>query len=183
MEQLDCVDDVQDLTKDTFRGFLENYFAGLASQQGDKAVLLKQLQERTGVDLKEHKGADADRLLTATSVEIFPVQLPTKDNDFQAVSVYCDDKGIAKNLEENPRVSGLIQACGYVGQTFRGDCFIGRVFDDTEDEWKHVDFTVKDMSTDAAWVTATTKQRESKARPSSTPSSLRRRSRTRQLGR
>ena len=51
------------------------------------------------------------------------------------------------------------EACGYPGQTFRGDCFVGRVFDDTqapsenvwllgkssevEDEWRRMDFTLK----------------------------------------
>merc|ERR1719188_488355 len=112
------------------------------------------------MDLKGQKGPDLDKLLTSTSVEIFPVQLPTKEGNFEGVSVYCDDKGIAKNLEENTRMSGLIQASGYHGQTFRGDCFIGRVFDDTEDEWRRMDFTIKDMSTDAAWVSATRKQRQ-----------------------
>ena len=52
------------------------------------------------------------------------------------------------------------EACGYPGQTFRGDCFVGRVFDDTQaaptkqsltcaaacisqDEWRRMDFTLK----------------------------------------
>jgi len=128
------------------------------------------LQERTGVDLKGQQGADVEHLLNATSVEIFPVQLPTKDTNFIGISVYCDDKGIAKNLEENARMSGLIQASGYPGQVFRGDCFIGKVFDDGEDEWRRLDFTLKDVSADADWVASTKKQREN--RSSSDMSSL-----------
>ncbi|CAE7247263.1 Tnni3k [Symbiodinium pilosum] len=100
-----------------------------------------------------------DKILSASSVEIFPVQLPTKETGFHAVSVYLDDKGVAKSLEENIRVSGLVQACGYPGQTFRGDCFIGRVFDDTQDEWRRMDFTLKDCSTDADWIQQTKLQR------------------------
>lgn len=164
MQELEYGEDVEDLTKDSFRDFIEKYFAG-CGQSVDRGVLLEQLQQRTGVDLKSEKlqGQDLDKLLSSTSVEIFPVQLPIKESGFQAVSVYCDDKGIAKNLEENPRVSGLVQACGYVGQTFRGDCFIGRVLDDTEDVWKRCDFTLKDVSTDAAWVNTTKAQRSKRS--------------------
>jgi len=77
--------------------------------------------------------AALDHLLSMSSVEIFPVLLPTKATDFFGVSVYCDDKGVAKELEENTRVSGIVQQCGFPGQTFRGDCFISRVFDDNEE--------------------------------------------------
>jgi len=37
------------------------------------------------------------------------------------------------------------------------------VFDDTEDEWRRVDFTLKDCSGDAEWVAQTRKQRENKS--------------------
>merc|ERR1712060_202858 len=74
-------------------------------------------------------------------------------------SMYCDDKGVAKNLEENARASGLAQAAGYVGQTFRGDVFVGRVFDDNEEEWRRIDLTLKDCSTDSDWCVMTRKQR------------------------
>lgn len=164
IKELEFADDILDLTKDTFRENIEKYFRSSSlCQDVDKSVLMEQLQQRTGMDLKEHQGAQLDALLNATSVEIFPVMMPTKDTTFQAISVYCDDKGIAKNLEENARMSGLIQACGYPGQVFRGDCFIGRVFDDTEDEWRRVDFTMKDLNADAEWVQQTKNQRSNRS--------------------
>mmetsp|Transcript_20433 Transcript_20433/g.61581 ORF Transcript_20433/g.61581 Transcript_20433/m.61581 type:complete len:305 (+) Transcript_20433:133-1047(+) len=165
MQELVFDQDVVDLSKDPFREFVEKYFAGLGGSV-DRSVLLKQLQERTGMDLEakqksgEMPGEALDRMLATTSVEIFPVMLPVKETGFHAISVYCDDKGVAKNLEENPRASGLVQAAGYPAQTFRGDCFVGRVFDDTEDEWRRMDFTLKDCSTDADWVAACKKQRD-----------------------
>jgi len=166
MEELEYGEEIQTLETDTFRGFVEKYYCNLG-QSVDRSVLLKQLQERTGVNLEEKKvemgEAAIDRLLQSTSVEIFPVQLPTKASDFLAVSVYLDDKGVAKELEENTRVSGIVQACGYPGQTFRGDCFLGRVFDDNEDEWRRIDFTLKDCSTDAAWVGAVKLQRANRS--------------------
>eukprot|EP00440_Ansanella_granifera_P065397 gb/GFBE01070928.1/.p1 GENE.gb/GFBE01070928.1/~~gb/GFBE01070928.1/.p1 ORF type:complete len:305 (+),score=84.59 gb/GFBE01070928.1/:1-915(+) len=168
MKELEYECDINDLQKDTFREFCEKYFSS-ASQDIDREVLMGQLKEKTGVDIKdkaekgEMSAETLDRLLTATSVEIFPVQLPTKDTGFHGVSVYCDDKGVAKSLEENMRVSGLVQACGYPGQIFKGDCFIGRVFDDNEDEWRRMDFTFQDLSADAAWVQSTKKQRSNRS--------------------
>jgi len=168
MEELEYKESIDSLENDTFRSFVEKYFANLG-QSADRGVLLKQLQERTGVDIKgqidkgEMASEATDRLLSMTSVEIFPVQLPTKASEFEAVSVYCDDKGIAKDLMVNPRMSGIVQACGYPGQQFRGDCFIGRVYDDTEDEWRRIDFTKEDCSTDAPWVSSTKSQRANRS--------------------
>lgn len=168
MEELEYKASIESLESDDFRGFIEKYFSGLG-QSVDRGVLLKQLQDRTGVNLNEkaNNGEMAqealDKLLSTTSVEIFPVQLPTKESQFHSVSVYCDDKGIAKELPENARVSGIVQACGYAGQTFRGDCFIGRVFDDNEEVWRRIDFTLSDCSTDAVWVEATKKQRQNRS--------------------
>lgn len=168
MEELEYKESIDSLENDTFRPFIEKYFASLG-QSADRGVLLKQLQERTGVDIKgqvdkgEMAAEAADKLLATTSVEIFPVQLPTKQVDFEGISVYCDDKGIAKDLMVNERMSGIVQAAGYPGQQFRGDCFIGRIYDDTEDEWRRIDFTKQDCSTDAAWVSSTKAQRANRS--------------------
>lgn len=166
MQELEYDETIDDLAKDTFRDFLTSYFNS-SSQEVDKSVLIKQLKDKTGVDLQANKsqmGEEAmNKLLASTSVEIFPVMLPTKDTGFEGFSAYCDDKGIAKNLEENPRASGVVQACGYPGQTFRGDVFMSRIFDDNEEQWRREDFTLKDCSTDAAWVKVTQKQRSNRA--------------------
>merc|ERR1712217_486662 len=66
-------------------------------------------------------------------------------------------------LEENPRASGLVQAAGYVGQTFRGDVFIGRVFDDNEDEWRRTDLTLKECNADAPWMALCRRQRANRS--------------------
>ncbi|CAJ1394501.1 unnamed protein product [Effrenium voratum] len=164
MQELEYESDITSLEEDTFRTFVEKFFSA-AGQSVDRSMLLQQLKERTGVDIQEKadKGEMPEdmleKLLSSNSVEIFPVQLPTKDTSFHGVSVYLDDKGVAKNLEDNFRVSGLVQACGYPGQTFKGDVFLGRIFDDTEDEWRRLDFTLKDCCTDASWVEVTKMQR------------------------
>lgn len=168
MQELEYHSEILDLQKDCFREFLEKYFAKLGASV-DRAMLMDQLRERTGVDLQDKTAKGEvpqealDRLLNATSVEIFPVMLPTKATQFEGVSLYVDDKGVSKNLEENPRAAGLIQACGFPAQTFRGDCFIGRIYDDNEDEWRRIDLALKDCSTDAGWVQTTRKQRENRS--------------------
>merc|ERR1712113_675858 len=52
---------------------------------------------------------------------------------------------------------------GVPGQTFRGDIFVGRVFDDNEDVWRRESFTLNDCSTDAAWVAKTKAQRANRS--------------------
>jgi len=164
---LEFPQNVDNIEKDPFRDSLEKYYSSLG-ESIDREVLLGQLKARTGVDLSEKLGSgevsdeQVDKLMHSASVEIFPVQLPTRETNFQAVSVYCDDKGVAKELEENRRMSGLVQACGFPAQTFRGDCFVGRIYDDTEDAWKRIDFTLKDCSSDAPWVIQNKRARESR---------------------
>lgn len=168
MQEFTYEDDVEALESDTFRGHIEKYFRGLG-QSVDKTILLEQLSQRSGVNLDEKtrsgemSGEALEGLLSATSVEIFPLMMPTKDTGFEALSVYCDDKGIAKGLEDNTRMSALAQAASYAGQTFKGDCFIGKVYDDTEDEWRRIDFTLADCSSDASWVTAVRRQRANRS--------------------
>jgi hypothetical protein len=168
MQELEFESDVLDLSQDKFREHVEKHFQNLGASV-DRGMLLGQLQERTGMDLVEKQAsgelssAAMDKLLAHTGVEIFPVLLPTKDTEFWAISFYCDDKSVSKGLEENARASGLVQACGFPGQTFRGDVFVGRVFDDTEDEWKRADFTLADCSTDSKWAALARKQRANRS--------------------
>lgn len=76
------------------------------------------------------------------------------------MSLYCDDKGIAKGLEVNVRATGLVTECGYGGQQIRGDAFLSRIFDD-DDAWYRKNFTLADMSSGASWVLATKAARAS----------------------
>ena len=81
-----------------------------------------------------------DSMVSAPTVEIFACTLPRKQDDFVAVSFYCDDAGVAKKLGLNARASALSQACGHAGHQVRGDCFVSRYFDN-EDDWVRQDLT------------------------------------------
>ena len=52
---------------------------------------------------------------------------------------------------------------GYKTQVFLGDGFIGRVHDSEEDDiWKRIDFTMKEVSSDASWMKLATEQVKTK---------------------
>ena len=54
-------------------------------------------------------------LLSQQLVDIFPVTVPRREQGYLAVSLYCDDKGVAKGAERNRRAEGLISAVGHSG--------------------------------------------------------------------
>jgi len=64
---------------------------------------------------------------SASSCNIFPVTVPSKQNEYRGISMYVDDKGIAKGLPLNPKAMKLVTECGYPAQEFRGDVFLSRV--------------------------------------------------------
>lgn len=96
---------------------------------------------------------DEDLLAVASGVNVdtFAMTVPDKTH-LMAVSLYADDKGHAKNAPINERACGLAQGCGHANQSFRGDCFVSRYFDD-DDAWIRKDFKIEDCSSDAQWVT------------------------------
>lgn len=91
------------------------------------------------------------KVMNMPSLDIFPISVPMKETEFYSVSMYCDDKGIAKNLPINSRAAGFVEACGYNIQRFHGDCYVSRIFDN-EDDWKRCSITTKDLARDAPWL-------------------------------
>lgn len=156
MQELVCEEAVS-LENDGFIKKLKKTFKMLNDGLVDKEVLRKNMAEHAKQELSIDD-AMMERLIDAESLDIFPIQCPTRITGFHSVSLYCDDKGIAKGLDVNVRATGLVHACGYVGQTIRGDAFISRIFDD-EDAWYREDFALADMSSDAAWVKLTNEMR------------------------
>jgi hypothetical protein len=158
-----CHDKVE-LAEDTYIQYIKKYFA-LASPESnvDRAVLMKQLSEHAKQDISQALDSRAlESLMTMTSVDIMTVSLPTKENSYVGVSIYCDDKGRSKNLPVNDRATGLVMACGLVGQQLFGDVFVSRMFDDGENHWFRMDFSIKDVSSTAEWVKRTADQMSKK---------------------
>lgn len=155
-----CTFDKVELSEDKFIVHIKSYFA-LASPESnvDRDILIKHLSEHTKQDIsKTVDERTLQQIMTMTSVDIMTVSLPTAENGYIGVSMYCDDKGRSKNLPLNERATGLVMACGLVGQQLFGDVFVSRMFDDGENHWFRMDFTTKDVSSTAEWVKRTANQ-------------------------
>lgn len=171
-------DDMQELTftgkselgDDHFLKHLKAYF-GSMGKGVDRNVLLKNMAEHAKKDVKElTEGINAtvlDGICQSEALSIFPVMTPTKATGFYTVSLYCDDKGIAKDLPLNERAIGIVKSCGYDNQLYRGDVFFSRVHDNepANEPWRRVDFTMKDCSSEAKWLLQTREQRKNASSP------------------
>ncbi|KAF4727141.1 hypothetical protein FOZ62_013851, partial [Perkinsus olseni] len=93
-----------------------------------------------------------EKLMSMTTVDILTLALPVPKTGYTGVSMYVDDKGVAKNLPMNVRAQGLTSACGLVGNQIRGDAFVGRMYDDGKDEWFRTDFKESDLNSGLEWI-------------------------------
>ncbi|CAD7931892.1 unnamed protein product [Amoebophrya sp. A120] len=104
-----------------------------------------------------------EQITLMQTVDIFPLCLPTEKSKHIGVNVYVDDKGIAKKLPKNTRVTDFVNQIGY-GQIFHGDAFLGRVEDSEKDDiWKRRDFKLTDMSLTCDWAKAAAHQIKTKS--------------------
>jgi hypothetical protein len=160
------------LEDDEFINMVKHHFGSTNPESGvDREMLIKQMSEHAKNDIASSLDSETlDRLLTTTSVDIMSIAVPSRENGFIGVSLYCDDKGKSKNLALNQRACGLGSACGLIGQTFHGDVFLSRMYDDGEDHWYRLDFTLSDVSSDAPWVKRAAEQAARKV--SGAPASL-----------
>ena len=66
------------------------------------------------------------------------------------MNLYVDDTGSLKQLPPNARAAGLAAAAGHPCEV-HGDAFVGRTVD-SDDAFARLDFTLAEVSSDAAWV-------------------------------
>ena len=90
-------------------------------------------------------------LVARESVEIVSLLPSRPNNDFVGISMYCDDRGLPKQLPVNMRASEFTHVIGKPTQVY-GDAFFGRVLDDGRDRFERQDFSLKDFSSSAQWV-------------------------------
>lgn len=99
---------------------------------------------------------------TSPSCEIMALTVPTRGNDYHAVSMYTSDHS-SENEIKNVRASQLLLDCGHrLPETesrpeagIYGDVFVGRCYDNEQDEdegWKRLDFTDKDLDSNSDWI-------------------------------
>lgn len=132
----------------------------------NKEIFQSQISKKISSDVKL-TDEQMEAMATQTRVEIVPLVLPIKETKFLSISMYVDDSGIAKQLPRNVRAHEISKACGH-SVDVRGDAFLGRIFDD-QDKWLRIDFSTKDLTSDAEWMTTA---KAIAARRASSPQSL-----------
>ncbi|RYH10028.1 hypothetical protein EON65_39735, partial [archaeon] len=105
------------------------------------------------------------------AVEIVSLLLPTPQNGFIGISMYCDQAGKTKELPLNQRASSIASICHY-HSPIHGDVFFGRYHDDESMEWERLDFTSADLSSDAEWVQSAQRMNKNKNMASGTSSGM-----------
>jgi hypothetical protein len=107
----------------------------------------------------------------SSSVEIVTLLLPHPDYNFVGVSMYCDQMGKSKNLPVNSRASSIASLCKH-SEPVHGDVFFGKFHDDESKPWVRLDFSLKDMSSDAEWIKVAQSKNREGAKSASTSSVL-----------
>ena len=101
----------------------------------------------------------------STSCEITALTVPTKDNEYRAVSMYGADNARNDKLPFNKRATELLVSTGHAPPSggkdedgndlpsgVCGDVFVGRCHDDeVGDVWERVDFTIEDADCRSDW--------------------------------
>jgi len=103
-----------------------------------------------------------DRLSASQMVDVVPLLIGNKGNDWMQVSMYVDDSGTYKQLEVNRRASALAGCCGKALNVL-GDAFLSRARDDSNDIFDRLDFKLADLDSSASWVVAAKARNVAKA--------------------
>ncbi|KAK9841462.1 hypothetical protein WJX74_006236 [Apatococcus lobatus] len=105
-----------------------------------------------------------ESLLSAASelnlVENTALMTNNSHSDYIGVNLYTDDNAGMYNAPSNHRASEFAFCCGKRLEV-RGDAFLARIFDN-DDAFKRLDFTLKDMTSSAAWVKEAKRQNDKK---------------------
>eukprot|EP00697_Spironema_sp_BW2_P013112 gnl/Spiro4/2_TR3_c0_g1_i1.p1 gnl/Spiro4/2_TR3_c0_g1~~gnl/Spiro4/2_TR3_c0_g1_i1.p1 ORF type:complete len:310 (-),score=61.12 gnl/Spiro4/2_TR3_c0_g1_i1:10-915(-) len=149
------IDDVEGQVQCLMNFVKERFLAMHGEPSGDTSgAQINEILRKSGAD----SGAPLDPRLVAAAqslgysqlVDVVPLLMHTRSSGFVGVNLYADDGGSGKGLPVNRRASQIASACGQQKQIL-GSCFIARVFDN-DDEFRRLDFTKQDLSSDAEWV-------------------------------
>lgn len=155
---------------------LKSVYAIDDASEEDRKMLLDNIREQIKAKNKDtsnnsdQSSIDDDSLLKmyksaceATTCEILALTYPTKENNFEGVSMYISPNSntSSSSLPVNARATALMRACKYNegasdrqvdDNTLHGDVFVGRYHDnEMEDIWIRTEFTADDASTQSEW--------------------------------
>uniref|UniRef100_A0A7S4C1E6 Uncharacterized protein n=1 Tax=Chrysotila carterae TaxID=13221 RepID=A0A7S4C1E6_CHRCT len=135
---------------------LQGHFRKYGGSVGDegKEALKKSLQEQMEKQ-GSSKGTEVDpkmlaQMASSQTVDIVQLLPATEASKWYGVTMYVDDKGVAKGAPVNRRASDICAQCGMPTEV-RGDAFVARAWDD-QDGFQRLDFSISELASDAAWM-------------------------------
>ena len=109
--------------------FCKAEFSNVQLKSNQIDTFKKQIQKQAkGKDIPEELFKKLSLTTTIDMIVLYPGKLETK---FVAINAYVDDKGVAKQLEKNIRMTSICQACGLNNEVL-GDAYIAMQFDNSE---------------------------------------------------
>ena len=111
-----------------------------------------------------------DKLMDVQMIDTVAVQLNHPDVDNVAVTVYVDDRAVAKGSEMNVRATQFCMSAGWQ-QGILGDAFVARARDDNNDLFERMNFTMADLDSSAPWFQGALKLNSRRTQPSADPTS------------
>ena len=95
-----------------------------------------------------------EQVLTAETVEIVTVLAPQPQFGYVSISLYIDDKGVARGLPVNQRATSLLETVSTRRGPILGDAFVARTYDNEGDNggFRRLDLGVADISSSAGWI-------------------------------
>jgi hypothetical protein len=152
------------------------HFRGVLPKDAEKNRQVYEEQVRKQAEAKGFKMPDGDpnglmtQLADVQMVDTVAVQLNHPQEDNVAVTLYVDDRAVAKGVEMNERATQFSIAAGW-RQGILGDAFVARARDDNDDLFERLDFTVAELSSDAPWMAGARRLNAKRTQPSDDPSS------------
>jgi hypothetical protein len=124
----------------------------------------KHPNEKTSVllDNPDPKIADlSSNILTSESVEIVTLLPPLSQYGYVTISIYIDDKGMARNLPHNHRASSLLETVSTRAGPILGDAFVACTYDNEGQfgGFRRLDMGVEDISSSAGWIKVCQRQK------------------------
>ena len=138
------------LTEEQKREFKEHVRHHLKKRNPDDPYT-EILDNPTGDEQYAHL---SDQVLTAETVEIVTVLPPQSQFGYVSVSLYIDDKGVARGLPVNQRATSLLETVSTRSGPILGDAFVARTYDNEGDNggFRRLDLSVADISSAAGWI-------------------------------
>lgn len=98
--------------------------------------------------------AMSDKILATESVEIVTLLPPQSQFGYITISMYVDDKGVARNLAVNHRATSLLETVSTRAGPVLGDAFVACTYDNEmgDDGFRRLDFGLAAISSSAGWI-------------------------------